>query len=80
MLEKTLIVFHLIFCVVLGAVVLMQSGKEDGLSGTITGGAETFFGKSKGRTLDQILKRWTTVVAILFLVSSVLLSMLLKSV
>ena len=46
--------------------VLMQSGKDKKLSGSITGGAETFFGKSKGRSWDKILARLTTVVSIVF--------------
>ena len=46
--------------------VLMQSGKSKKLSGTIAGGAETFFGKSKGRAIDKILSKLTTIVAVLF--------------
>lgn len=49
--------------------VLMQSGKaNNGLSGAIAGGAETFFGKTKGKTLDKMLNRLTTIVAIVFVV------------
>ena len=46
--------------------VLMQSGKSKKLSGTIAGGAETFFGKTKGGAIDKILSKLTTIVAILF--------------
>ncbi len=48
--------------------VLMQSGKSHGLSGSIAGGAETFFGKTKGKTFDQKLSKLTTIVAIVFVV------------
>ena len=48
--------------------VLMQSGKSHNLSGTIAGGAETFFGKSKATTLDKKLSKATTIVAIVFVV------------
>ena len=48
--------------------VLMQHGKSHNLSGTIAGGAETFFGKTKGSTLDKKLSKLTTVVAIIFCV------------
>lgn len=48
--------------------VLMQSGKSHNLSGTIAGGAETFFGKSKATTLDKKLSKATTVVAIIFVI------------
>lgn len=48
--------------------VLLQNGKSKGLSGSITGGAETFFGKNKGKTIDKKLSVLTTVVAIVFVV------------
>lgn len=50
--------------IVLIVLVLMQSGKDKGLSGTIAGGAETFFGKNKSSTLDKVLSRITIVVSI----------------
>ena len=56
----------LIMSVFLVISVLMQSGKSKRLSGTIAGGAETFFGKAKGRTIDSVLSKLTTVVAIIF--------------
>ena len=66
-------VLHLILSLVLIAVVLLQSGKAQGLSGAIAGGSETFFGKNKGRTIDAILSKWTSVVAIAFLATSIAL-------
>lgn len=48
--------------------VLLQSSKSKGLSGTITGGAETFFGKNKAKSMDKKLSVLTTVVAIVFVV------------
>ena len=48
--------------------VLMQSGKSHNLSGTIAGGAETFFGKSKASTIDKKLSRATTIVSIIFVI------------
>ena len=57
--------------------VLMQHGKSHNLSGTIAGGAETFFGKTMGSTLDKKLSKLTTVVAIIFCVL-VLISYLIQ--
>ena len=68
------LVVQIILSLILVVVVLFQSGNQQGLSGSIAGGAETFFGKNKGRTLDAKLKKWTSVVAILFLISSIALS------
>ncbi len=47
-------------------IVLAQSGKDKRLSGSIAGGTDTYFGKTKGHSRDKILARLTTVVAILF--------------
>ncbi len=59
-------VILLISAVFLVVAVLMQSGKSHNLSGSIAGGAETFFGKTKGKTIDKMLSKITTVVAIIF--------------
>lgn len=53
--------------------VLMQHGKSHGLSGTIAGGAETFYGKEKGSRIDRRLGRWTTVIGIVFILAAVAL-------
>ncbi|HHV99279.1 MAG TPA: preprotein translocase subunit SecG [Clostridiaceae bacterium] len=66
-------ILHLIFSLSIIVIVLLQSGKTAGLSGTVAGGAETFFGKNKGRTIDAMLSKYTTFAAIAFLVTSVLL-------
>lgn len=60
-----------VIAVFLLIVVLMQSDKDKRLSGTIAGGADTYFGKGKGRSRDRLLARITTVVAILFAVLAV---------
>ena len=51
--------------IALVVIVLIQSNSAKGLSGTIAGGSETFFGKNKGRTIDAMLEKWTSVIAIL---------------
>ena len=62
----------LLMAVFLVVAIMLQSGK--GLSGTITGGAsDSYFGKNKGKTRDQMLSRLTTVVAIVFVVLVLLL-------
>ena len=71
-----LTIAHIVIAVVLIVVVLLQSGKSAGLSGSIAGGAESFFGKNKGRTIDGILSKVTSVVAVLFIITSVVLTVL----
>ena len=67
-------IVFIIVCVILIAIVLLQSGKQAGLSGSIAGGAETFFGKNKARTMDALLSKWTTVCAVAFIVLAVVLA------
>ncbi len=69
---------HILVSIFIIITVLLQSGKSAGLSGTIAGGAETFFGKNKGRTMDALFSKLTSVAAIGFLITSVVLFILLK--
>ena len=70
----------IVAAVFLVGAVLMQSGKANNkLSGAIAGGAGTFFGKTKGSTIDKKLSKATTIVAIVFVVL-VLVSYLLQDV
>lgn len=73
-------IIHIIFAISIIVIVLLQSGKQAGLSGSIAGGAETFFGKNKGRTIDAMLGKYTAFAAIAFLFTSVALFLLIKAV
>ncbi len=72
-------IVHILLALSLIVIVLLQSGKQAGLSGSIAGGAETFFGKNKGRTIDALLSKFTAVAAIAFLVTSIALFLLMKA-
>lgn len=56
----------IVFSVFLVVAVLMQEGKSHNLSGTIAGGADTFFGKNKGQAVSRKLSVLTSVVAVIF--------------
>ena len=58
------------------AVVLLQSGKSAGLSGAIAGGMDTFMAKNKAKTWDAKLAKWTKWVDILFMVLTLVLSLI----
>lgn len=77
-LELIITIVHVILAVVLVAIVLFQSGAQQGLSGSIAGGAETFFGKNKARSIDGILAKCTAAVAFLFIVTSIVLFIITK--
>lgn len=56
--------------IALVAIVLLQEGRSAGLSGAIAGGAETFLGKNKGKTIEDKLVKITKVLGVVFFVLS----------
>lgn len=68
-------VIDILVCIGLVVLVIFQEGNAKGL-GIIGGGADTFFGKSKGRSMDRVLKKLTTVAAVVFAALTILLYLL----
>ena len=67
-------VLLIIDCIVLTIVVLMQEGKEAGL-GSISGMADTYWGKNKGRSMEGNLVKITKYLAIGFMLISIVLNL-----
>ena len=67
-------VLYVIDCIALTVVVLMQEGKSQGL-GAIAGMADSYWGQNKGRSMEGALVKATKVMAVLFIVLSVVLNM-----
>ena len=63
----------IIISIVLTIIVLMQEGKDNGLSGTLTGTADSYWTKNKGRSKDSVIKKVTVVLAVLYFVLAILL-------
>ncbi|MCI8379760.1 MAG: preprotein translocase subunit SecG [Lachnospiraceae bacterium] len=70
-----LLIVYIIVCVALTIIVLMQEGKQAGLTGAISGAAETYWGKNKGRSMEGGLILATRVLTVLFIVLSLLLNL-----
>lgn len=68
----------ILFDIFLIAVVLLQSGKSAGLSGSIAGGAETFFGKNKAKGYEGRLAFLTKISAVGFIILSIVLVFIQK--
>ena len=71
-----LTVFQLLSGLAVTVVVLMQSGKSAGLSGAISGGAETFLSKGKAKTWDAKLAKVTKWFALAFVLLTLLLNLI----
>ena len=52
----------------------MQEGKDEGL-GAISGAAETYWGKNKGRSMEGNLVKITRVLAVLFFLMAIVLNL-----
>ena len=70
-LEITLGIILMVLATVVTVLVLLQSGKEKSLSGTIAGAGESFFTKNKGKTKEKALSIITTIISIIFVVLAV---------
>lgn len=53
--------------------VVMQEGSEQGL-GTIGGASDSLFGKSRGTSREDMLKRITVISAVIFIISTLVLA------
>lgn len=65
-------IIDIILCIALVVLVISQEGNAQGL-GSIAGGADTFFGQNKGRSMDRMLKKITTLLAVLFGIITIVL-------
>lgn len=73
-LRTVLLVIFIIICMALVILVLMQEGKSAGL-GAISGAAETYWGKNKGRSMEGTLVKITKYLAIGFIVLAAVLNL-----
>ena len=70
----TLTIIFILVCIALVILVLMQEGKTAGL-GAVSGAAETYWGKNKGRSMESKLVKITTGLAIGFMLLVVVLNL-----
>ncbi len=75
-LKTILIIVEVLFSIALTGVVLFQSGKESGLSGALAGKADSYLSKNKNSNLDQMLASSTKWIAGIWVVLTLLLSLI----
>ena len=75
-LQYVLSIVIILLSIGISILVLMQESKQQGLSGAISGAAETFFGKNKGRTMEAKLEKWTKIAGVAFFVLALVSSLL----
>lgn len=70
---KFLMVLLAIVSLILIITILLQSSNSDGMSGAIGGGAEQLFGKKRSSGYEALLKKISAIVAVLFIVLSLVI-------
>ena len=75
MLKAIVSVIFVLICLALIVFILLQEGKSAGL-GSISGMADSYWGKNKGRSMEGTLEKFTKAAAILFMVLAVVLNIL----
>ena len=72
-----LIVVQFILCIAITILAMMQTKDDAGLSSTITGSStNNFFEKNKGRTREGMLKKWTIILGVAFVVITIATSII----
>lgn len=74
-LKIVLSVIFVIICIALSVIILMQEGRSSGL-GAVSGMADTYWGKNKGRSMEGALEKFTKFAAVLFMLLAVVLNIL----
>lgn len=72
---RVLTVVFMIVSFIITVVILLQEGKQAGLTGAISGAAESYWGKNKGRSMEGKLEKITKICVVLFFVLSIILNM-----
>ena len=75
-LKYILMGIYVVVCFALIIVAMMQTRDDSGASATITGSSSNFYEKNKGRTKEGKLKTWTIILAVVFAVLTILLSIM----
>lgn len=74
--EIVLTVLEVLLSIALIVVVLLQSGKESGLSGALSGNNDTYLSKNKGKNLDQVLASSTKWIALAWIIVTLGMSLI----
>ena len=72
-LRIVLTIVFIIVCIALTAIVLLQEGKSAGL-GSISGMADSYWGKNKGHSMEGNLEKFTKFLGIAFFLLAIVLN------
>ena len=71
---RVLTAVFVLICLAITVVILLQEGKQAGLTGAISGAADSYWGKNKGRSMEGKLVTITKVLSVLFVLIAIILN------
>ncbi len=74
-LKVILAIVFVLICIALTVIVLLQEGKSAGL-GSISGMADSYWGKNRGRSMEGTLEKFTKFAAAALLVLALILNII----
>ena len=74
--KTAFLIIHLLCCITLICIIVLQSGKSSGLSGALSGSTETYFSKNKSKSRDSRLTLATKWVAGVFVILTIILNLI----
>ena len=74
--EIVLTILEVVLSIALIVVVLLQSGKEAGLSGALSGNNDTYLSKNKGKSMDKMLASSTKWIALVWILVTLAMSLI----
>ena len=72
--KALLTVVYIIICLAIIVLALIQSKEDEGASSTIVGSSSSFYEKNKGRTKEGMLKKWTIILGVAFIILTIILN------
>lgn len=76
MLKMILSVILVVLAVFLTVVVLLQESKTSGMNSAVGGGSDTYLSKNKSKSWDAKLASWTSMVAVAFMILTLIVCLL----
>lgn len=77
-LEIILTIIFSIVCIGLVVIILLQSSRNAGLSGTVSGMSETYWGKNKANSIEGKLEKYTKILGTIFIILAIILNIVIK--
>lgn len=72
--KTALTIVLIIISIALSIIVLSQEGKENGLTGSLTGTVDTYWSRNKKHSKEAVIQRVTAILGALFIIIAALLS------